>query len=220
MNIQDKFAGLANLGAVWIMWLLVVLSVLSLAVIIERAIVFVSTREDIDALREELRKLYNGSNYDGARKRLNDAKSFEAQIIAAGLDDFDKGSDALEERLAGESRLARSRMERNLAFLGTVGNNAPFIGLLGTVIGVVRAFRQLNAGGQVSQALLTEIGEALIATAIGLLVALPAVAFFNYFQRLIKGRIDLASVMGSDLLVQAKSTQAAPPAAAASAKGA
>ena len=124
MNIQDKFAGLATLGAGWIMWLLVVLSVLSLAVIIERAIVFITTRDDLDALRAELQRFYAGGKYDEAKKRLESCKSFEAQIIASGIDDLDKGPDALEERLAGESRYAKGRMERNLAFLGTVGNNA------------------------------------------------------------------------------------------------
>lgn len=206
MNIVDKFAGLANLGAGWIMWLLVGLSVLSLAIIIERAIVFLGTREDTETLRAELRKLYAERKFDDAKKRLGSAKSFEAQILLSAVEDFDKGADAIEERLAGEQRLAKSRMERNLAFLGTVGNNAPFVGLLGTVIGVVRSFRELtmSQGGQVSDSLLREIGEALVATAIGLLVALPAVAFFNYFMRVIKGRIDFATVMGSDLLVEAK----------------
>ncbi len=209
MNIVDKFAGLANLGAGWIMWLLVGLSVLSLAIIIERAIVFFGTREDVESLRAELRKLYADGKMEEAKKRLAAAKSFEAQIVGAAVDDFDKGAAAIEERLGGEQRLAKSRMERNLAFLGTVGNNAPFVGLLGTVIGVVRSFRELTMaqGGQVSDSLLREIGEALVATAIGLLVALPAVAFFNYFQRVIKGRIDFANVMGSDLLVEAKSKQ-------------
>lgn len=206
MNIVDKFAGIANLGAGWIMWLLVGFSVLSLAIIIERAIVFIGTREDTEALRAELRKLYSERNFDEAKKRLTAAKSFEAQILVSAVEDFDKGADAVEERLGGEQRLAKSRMERNLAFLGTVGNNAPFVGLLGTVIGIVRAFRELTMaqGGQVSDSLLREIGEALVATAIGLLVALPAVAFFNYFQRVIKSRIDFATVMGSDLLVEAR----------------
>lgn len=205
-QIQEKFAGLATLGAGWVMALLLFLSVISVAVIFERAYVFLTTRDDLDTLRAELQKLYGAGNFEDAKKRLGTARSFEAQIIAAGLDDFSKGADAVDERLAGESRLAKGRMERGLAFLGTVGNNAPFIGLLGTVIGVVRAFRelQMTQGGQVSNGLLREIGEALIATAIGLLVALPAVAAFNFFQRLIKGRIDFASVMGSDLLVEAK----------------
>jgi biopolymer transport protein ExbB len=96
-------------------------------------------------------------------------------------------------------------MERNLAFLGTVGNNAPFVGLLGTVIGVMRAFAALDqSGGQVSEGLMREIGEALVATAIGLLVAIPAVAFFNFFQRTIRLRIGRAEALGRDLLAYLK----------------
>ena len=92
-------------------------------------------------------------------------------------------------------------MERNLAFLGTMGNNAPFVGLLGTVIGIIRAFHELNAStGRVSEGLMSEIGEALVATAIGLLVALPAVAAFNFFQRLIKTRATQADALGKEVL--------------------
>jgi biopolymer transport protein ExbB len=116
--------------------------------------------------------------------------------------------------MAGESSLAKLNMERNLAFLGTVGNNAPFVGLLGTVIGVIRAFHALDAGaGQVTSGLMSEIGEALVATAIGILVALPAVAFFNLFTRVIKGRLARADALGRDLMAYLKSTNGTPPAA-------
>jgi biopolymer transport protein ExbB len=92
-------------------------------------------------------------------------------------------------------------MERRLALLGTIGSNAPFVGLLGTVIGIIRAFHALDAsGGQASTALMSEIGEALTATAIGLLVALPAVALFNFFQRQIAGRIATAEALGREML--------------------
>lgn len=103
--------------------------------------------------------------------------------------------------MAGESALAKLAMERNLAFVGTVGNNAPFVGLLGTVIGIIRAFRELEAhGGLVSSGLLTEVGEALVATAVGLLVALPAIAFFNLFQRVIRARLGRAQALGFEVL--------------------
>ena len=73
-------------------------------------------------------------------------------------------------------------MERRLAFLGTLGANAPFIGLLGTVIGIIRAFAELNeAAGKVTAGLMTEVGEALVATAIGIMVAIPAIAVFNAY---------------------------------------
>jgi biopolymer transport protein ExbB len=92
-------------------------------------------------------------------------------------------------------------MERRLGVLGTVGSNAPFVGLLGTVIGIIRAFHALDAsGGQVSTALMAEIGEALSATGVGLFVALPAVALFNYFQREIGLRVARAQALGHELL--------------------
>ncbi len=103
--------------------------------------------------------------------------------------------------MQGESELCRLSMEKNLALLGTLGNNAPFIGLLGTVIGIVRSFRALQASsGQVSAGLMSEIGEALVSTAIGLLVALPAVAAFNLFQRLIRARMGRASALAHEIL--------------------
>ena len=106
-------------------------------------------------------------------------------------------------------------MERNLAFLGTVGNNAPFVGLLGTVIGVIQAFHALDqSGGQATAGVMATVGEALVATAIGLLVALPAVAFFNYFQRVIRYRLTWADVLGRDLLAHLKGIDAGGPGAA------
>ena len=96
---------------------------------------------------------------------------------------------------------SRAAMERNLAFLGTVGNNAPFVGLLGTVIGIIRAFAALDQDNlDATGAVMAEVGEALVATAIGLLVALPAVVFYNYYQRVIRGRLVWADAMGRDVV--------------------
>jgi biopolymer transport protein ExbB len=106
-----------------------------------------------------------------------------------------------------QQMLSKLTMERNLAFLGTMGNNAPFIGLLGTVIGIMRAFREMNeAAGQVTTGLMSEIGEALVATAIGLIVALPSVAAYNLFQRLIKARVTRAEALGKEVLAYLKSS--------------
>jgi biopolymer transport protein ExbB len=99
-------------------------------------------------------------------------------------------------------------MERRLAFLGTLGSNAPFVGLLGTVIGIVRAFHELNgAAGRVTSGLMAEVGEALVATAVGIMVALPAIASYNYFQRVIKARITRADSFGKEVLAMLKSEQ-------------
>ena len=205
MNIQERLTAFAMLGAGWVMWLLVLLSIIAVAIVLERTYFFAVSRDDMRRLRDDLLKLLRAGDMGGAEKRLEGAKSFEARIVNAGLDGADRGPAAAEERMEGEKRMAKLAMERNLAFLGTVGNNAPFVGLLGTVIGVIRAFAALDeSAGQVTEGLMTEIGEALVATAIGLLVALPAVAFFNLFQRLIRGRLIRGEALGNELLAVLK----------------
>jgi biopolymer transport protein ExbB len=104
--------------------------------------------------------------------------------------------------------LERRGLERWLAYLGTLGNNAPFIGLFGTVIGVIGAFEQLGqgAGGAAgaapaaSRLVMASIAEALVATAMGLLVALPAVVAFNYFQRRLASLLSATEVLSNLVL--------------------
>ena len=199
MDIIDRLLAISHFGSRWVLWLLVALSIAALAVVIERTVLFLSSQDDTGRLRAELRRLLRDNDLELARRRLEESPSFEARVAAAGLDA--EGVASAEERMQGESELCRLSMEKNLALLGTLGNNAPFIGLLGTVIGIVRSFHELqSSSGQVSAGLMSEIGEALVSTAIGLLVALPAVAAFNLFQRLIRARMGRATVMAHEVL--------------------
>ena len=204
-DIQERLTAFAMLGATWVMWLLIFLSVIGVAIIFERIYYYYVSRDDPRKLQEDLRLFLAKNDLQGAKERLAQSPSFVAKIVHSGIEVADDGPDAVEERLAGESALARSAMERNLAFLGTVGNNAPFVGLLGTVIGVIRAFHALDeSAGKVTSGLMSEVGEALVATAIGLLVALPAVAFFNLFGRVIRARLTWSDALGRDLLAHLK----------------
>jgi biopolymer transport protein ExbB len=201
MDIQQRLTAFAMLGATWVMWLLVGLSVIAIAIILERVFVFVRTRDDIDKLRAELLEHLKRGDLSSAEQRLRNSRSFEAQVAVAALQSAGDGPLAATERVQGEQQIARIHMERNLAFLGTVGANAPFVGLLGTVIGIIRAFHSLDQSqGKVTAGLMADVGEALVATAIGILVALPAVAAFNYFQRLIKARLARGSALGSHVI--------------------
>jgi biopolymer transport protein ExbB len=201
MEIENKLRALAGLGATWVMWLLVGLSVLVVAIAIERAVVLFARRDDIDELRRNVASAMGRRDYTAARGHVLASRSLEAQVLAAGLGALPRGPAAVEERLASEAQMERLTLERRLAVLGTIGSNAPFVGLLGTVIGIIRAFHALDAsGGQVSSALMAEIGEALTATAIGLLVALPAVVLFNFFQRSIASRVARAEALGREML--------------------
>ena len=202
LDIPSRVAALTHVGAAWILWLLIGLSIIALSIILERLYVLVLARGDADVCRRDLAAMLRRGDLGGARVRAQASRSIEARVIAAGLDSAAPEPAAAGERLAGARELAKLELERRLAFLGTLGNNAPFIGLLGTVIGIIRAFRTLDGavGGKVSAGLMTEVGEALVATAIGILVALPAIAAFNAFQRIIKTRLARVDALGRELV--------------------
>jgi biopolymer transport protein ExbB len=105
--------------------------------------------------------------------------------------------------MLGASQNARLELERYLSYLGTVGSNAPFVGLLGTVVGIIGAFQKLDQSrGAWTDGLMSEIGEALIATAVGLLVALPAIAAFNVFRSVVQTRLTRADALRRVVLGQ------------------
>jgi biopolymer transport protein ExbB len=193
MNLVEWLQKLmTNFGAGWVMYLLIGLSVLSVAVMLERGWFYWSLRDDIAKLARQLREHLHVGDLDGAMKRMEASPSAEAAVVVAGLMEAERGAKAAEEAMQGAAALQRMKLERRLAFLGTLGNNAPFIGLFGTVIGVVQAFEALGrqtdaaqnpASTMAPQAVMSAIAEALIATAIGLAVAIPAVVMYNVFQR-------------------------------------
>jgi biopolymer transport protein ExbB len=182
MHLTERILAFTLLGSEWVLWLLIALSVLSVAVMVERAL-FLSNTGDADALGRELAALLKNRDIGGARKVLDGQRAPAAAVAAAGIDSYERGSDAAAEAMAGVKSRLRIDMERNLGVLGTLGNNAPFIGLFGTVLGIIKAFADLSknqAGG--AAAVMSGISEALVATAVGLMVAIPAVIAFNFFQ--------------------------------------
>jgi biopolymer transport protein ExbB len=182
---------MTNFGAAWVMWLLIILSVISVAIMLERAWFYLSLRDDLPALAERFRGALRDGDFGKAQKTLDASVSAEAAVVAAGLAEADRGAKSAEEAMQGAKALQKMRLERRLAFLGTLGNNAPFIGLFGTVIGVVQAFEGLSkettaqAQGATAapQEVMAAIAEALVATAVGLAVAIPAVVAYNFFSR-------------------------------------
>ena len=206
---------LLEVGATPILYLMMVLSVISVAIMIERGWFFVTVSENIEKLAAALAQRLNENDVIGARSLMGTSKSAEAAIVAAGLQQLERGADAAQEAMASATALQRMRLERRLAFLGTLGNNAPFIGLLGTVIGIVSAFEKLQSAGAGGNGPATDvmgaIAEALVATAIGLVVAIPAVAAYNYFQRRIRATLANSDALTHILLAYAKGERASSP---------
>jgi biopolymer transport protein ExbB/biopolymer transport protein TolQ len=187
MQLSDKLLQVARLGGPIILWLLIILSVLSIGVIVERWWWFRRRRVDSRALGAELLAALREGGLEDARGVLGRSRAVEAEIVTEALEWYDQGTDAFLEILEKGVRDRRAEIEGGLLYLGTLGNNAPFIGLFGTVLGIVTAFRELGAattGGAGSMNnVMGGIAEALIATAVGILVAIPAVVAYNVFAR-------------------------------------
>jgi biopolymer transport protein ExbB/TolQ len=175
------------LGSEWVMYLLIALSVVSVGIALERGWFFVQRRADLGALLDELKGLLARGETQKAREAMAKSDSLPARVAHAGLEALPRGTHAADETMQSVLLRERATYERGLAYLGTLGNNAPFVGLFGTVLGIIRSFRDLAQNSQQgAQAVMSGIAEALVATAVGLLVALPAVAVFNMFNRYLR----------------------------------
>jgi len=188
--LTEAFKDFALLGAEWVMYVLVALSVLSFGVIIERAIFYGKRTIDLRLLAGDLRKALRSGDDSGLRKKWGHSAAMPALVAVKGLAERERGVEAVAEAMNEEKARARAEHERYLVILGTLGNNAPFIGLFGTVLGIIGAFDRLRTNpGQAVEAVHGSISEALVATAVGLLVAIPAVVAFNYFNRRVRNAI-------------------------------
>ncbi|MFI5297690.1 MAG: MotA/TolQ/ExbB proton channel family protein [Polyangiales bacterium] len=186
-QLQQYLTRLGNHGGTWVLWVMVGLSVLSISIIAERIVFYAQRRDDIDVLGKKLIRALRKGDHRAANAVLEASPSVEAKVLRPVLDWLEGGTEAVSEIVEAELGRSRRDLERGLTTLGTIGNNAPFVGLLGTVLGVMKSFGKLAGGaGQqkgVMDDVMKEIGEALIATGVGLFVALPAVVAYNIFQK-------------------------------------
>src|SRR4051794_37176754 len=131
-------------GAAWVLWLLFALSFLSIAIVIERVIVFRTKGTDLKRLADKLDAHLASGDLEKARASLRDEPSLCARVADAGLRLAGRGPATAEKGMQSAMSIERSLLEARLAYLGTLGNNAPFIGLFGTVIGIILAFNELG----------------------------------------------------------------------------
>jgi biopolymer transport protein ExbB/TolQ len=200
-------------GSRWVLWLLVGLSIAAVAVTLERLWFFARVRRQRRQVADMLAALRK-SGPQAAEQALGDARSMEATVARACLRHLGEGPQAIEEHIASVVEADRVGYERGLAFLGTLGSNAPFVGLFGTVLGIVRAFHDLSTSAtRGSLAVRAGSAVALVATAIGLLVALPAVAIYNALMRHVETAVVAANTVGHQILawVKAERTETAKP---------
>lgn len=188
---------IAEASANGILWLMLVLSVISVAIMVERTFFLRTIGTSSKGMSATFRKLIEAQDIGQIEGLSKNGASLEGKALGYGLT-FVKnhGPDGLDELFNSFKLVERPSLEKNLSLLGTIASNAPYIGLLGTVMGIMKAFNDLaTAPGQGNEVVMAGIGHALVSTAIGLAVAIPAVVAFNHFQKkvgLVLSNIDAA----------------------------
>jgi biopolymer transport protein ExbB len=167
-----------------VMVVILVLSVLTLGFALERIIYFKKRGGNPDAIMQAAMSKARSGGWKEAQRVLANASHPVGPVAAEVLANAHLPAETIEEKLEIALSDQRLLLERNLGFLGTMGNTAPLIGLLGTVWGIMRAFHDMAVTGSAGPSVVAAgVAEALFTTAAGLLVAVPAVIIYNYFIR-------------------------------------
>jgi biopolymer transport protein ExbB/TolQ len=206
-SLVQALLGLPIFNSEWVLYLLLGLSVVSIGVMLERWIFYTRHKVNVYAVRDGLVRHLDRGDFAGAAALLEKRDALETNVVLEGLRNYEKGPESVEDLIAGAMGHEKTRYEKRLNFLATLASNAPYIGLFGTVLGIVRSFRDLAANmAEASSAVMAGIAEALIATAVGLLVAIPAVIAFNVFKGRVKDAVTNGHLLSRILLSQLKST--------------
>ena len=186
--LTDKFFIIAEAGHDVTLYLLVLLSLFSIAFIIERWLFLGSIKKNSLRMQQKMVAALKSNNIDDIEALSKDRESVEGEALSYGMKYLKQnGNEGLDDIFDSFSLLQKPRLEKRLNFLATVGSNAPFIGLLGTVFGIMDAFRSLATSQGDAATVMIGISKALVATAVGLIVAIPAVIAYNYFRKIASG---------------------------------
>ncbi len=208
-SIVDSFMGSNVLQAEWVLTFLLILFVLCIVVMLVKFSWFAINAARARKVRERVGLLLADGDVESFRKDVEDLPGTEAWVLRHALRYQASGSDIVEKQMDVAMVSRKARMERGIVFLGTVGANAPFVGLFGTVLGVIRAFRDLSLETDAgAAAVMGGISEALVATAIGLMVAIPAVVAYNYLSRQVKSVLSSSDSLNEQVLLSLRASDA------------
>lgn len=177
---------LTTLKSSFVMMLLLGCSLIAVTFVIERWLYLKRSAINADIFFTQIREALQRGGLDAAVSICNTSFSAMSAVVRAGLEHSPGGPKATEEIMEAVAMEERARLEKNLNVLGTLGNIAPLIGLFGTVLGIIHAFHAMAMNGTAGPSIISAgIAEALLTTAAGLVVAVPAVVFYNHYVRLV-----------------------------------
>lgn len=182
---MESLYKIAEASANFILYFMGFLSIVSLSIILERFISIRKISKNSQKIGEQFKKVIETQDLDKVVALTSHDQSVEGRALQYGLNHITKNSaNGLDELFSSYKIMEKPKLEGNLYILGTIASNAPYIGLLGTVMGIMKAFNDLgNNPGSGNEVVMVGIGHALVSTAVGLALAIPAVVAFNYFQK-------------------------------------
>ena len=205
-GLVQRLLALPVFRSEWVLWLLLSLSLLSVAVMVERWFFYRRRKIDFDAVKSEFSKDLDKGDFDAAAKLLAKYDSLETNVTLTGLRGYEKGPESVEDLIAGAMSRGKAEYERRLSILATLASNSPYIGLFGTVLGIVHSFKEMSKDiASASSGVMSGIAEALVATAVGLLVAIPAVVAYNVFKGMVKDAVTNTDGLTRVLMAELKS---------------
>ena len=184
-----------------IMYVLILCSVLTVAVIIQKVLLFRKIRQaDRAGLLERVKAMVASGDIEGAKSECKAVAGPYSTVLYAGLSQAGRSDSAVESAMERSISEEVLKLEEYTGIVGTIGNTAVYIGLFGTVIGIMKAFHDISTMGQSGMnTVIIGVSEALIATATGLLVAIPSVIAFNYFMTRIDRIMKEMEICASEL---------------------
>jgi len=184
------------------MYILLFCSLISVTVLLERLLYYrkLSKAERTEFMIKIKRALKNG-NLDRAMEICKDTVAPFSNVVFSGLELHDRHEKEISNAMEREITIETTRLERYISIMATIGNTAVYIGLFGTVLGIIRAFHDIAAAGAGGMAIVIGgVAEALVCTATGLFVAIPAVIAYNYFTKRVEHFINDMELCASELI--------------------
>lgn len=185
--MNDRIFAVAHLADQVVLYLLLGLCLMSLYMIIDRYFSLKKLVTQSSQFKKDVSPLIQSANFN-ALERIANVDSLPNQTLKMALNHCRASQTPnLSSLVESVKNLNKPTLEKYLSFLATVGSNAPYIGLFGTVLGIMKSFNDMSStAAQGSNSVMAGISSALIATAAGLLAAIPAVLAYNYFQKQVK----------------------------------
>jgi biopolymer transport protein ExbB len=184
------------------MYILLFCSVLSVTILLERILYYRKrSRTKRVGFMARIEKALRSGNIEKAMEICSNTNTPFSNVVYSGLDLYGSHERGISSAMEREITIETTKLERYTSIVGTVGNTAVYIGLFGTVLGIIRAFHDIaGAGAGGMSIVIGGVAEALVCTATGLFVAIPAVIAFNYFTRRVDHFINDMELCASELV--------------------